>query len=380
MEASTVARGGPIPSTSPPRLRHGAIGYLSNLVIGVASIDPDCGTRSLDPVRRAGSMRTRIMRAPSWIAPAAVWTAVLLGCGAGIGSNAAGASTANAAGTTRSMADQRTKAHPPRFPPYPLFLEAATSTAVSGFVPAVSWQGKTAVRIARTAGGVVVLAFDQRVVELHLHAGTVDPGGTGWLNGPSIVGYEARHLVAAFNGGFKLDTNSGGFELDGRTGRRLSIGLGSIVTYSDGRTDIGSWHVEVPSQGLKVVSVRQNLRLLIDHGVAAPNVDCLLCWGATLGGVSAPARSALGVTANGTLMWAGGEHLTPAGLASALLSAHVVRAVENDINPEWVASYFYGHRGGHGPLAPVGLVPGQSGIPGEFLTPWSRDFFSIVAR
>jgi hypothetical protein len=49
-----------------------------------------------------------------------------------------------------------------------------------------------------------------------------------------------------------------------------------------------------------------------------------------------------------------------------------------DINPEWVAGYLYGHRGGAGP-APVPVVPGQNGIPGQYLAPWSRDFFTIVA-
>jgi hypothetical protein len=96
--------------------------------------------------------------------------------------------------------------------------------------------------------------------------------------------------------------------------------------------------------------------------------------------VSDPARSALGITTSGHLVWAGGEHLTPSDLASALLGAGVQRAVELDINPAWVAAYLYGHRGGHGPLAPVPVVPGQNGIPGEFLTPWSRDFFTVATR
>ena len=74
-----------------------------------------------------------------------------------------------------------------------------------------------------------------------------------------------------------------------------------------------------------MVSVRQNLSLLIDHGKAASNVDCLSCWGATLGDVSAPARSALGITADRRLIWAGGEHLTAAEL-TALRGARVIRA------------------------------------------------------
>ncbi|MGO9820065.1 MAG: hypothetical protein ACLPTJ_05350 [Solirubrobacteraceae bacterium] len=132
--------------------------------------------------------------------------------------------------------------------------------------------------------------------------------------------------------------------------------------------------------GKEVVSVRQNLHLLIDRGRPAGDTGCLLCWGATLGGVIDPARSALGITADGHLVWAGGEHLTVADLVNILLAAHVVRALELDINPEWVAGYLYGRRGGVGALASVPVVPGQPGVPGQFLAPYSRDFFTIVAR
>ena len=119
--------------------------------------------------------------------------------------------------------------------------------------------------------------------------------------------------------------------------------------------------------------MRQNLTLLIDHRTATPSVDCISCWGATLGGVSDPTRSALGIAADGHLVWAGGEHLTPSQLAGALLGVRVVRAVELDINPEWVAGYLYRYHGGGGPLAAVPVVPGQNGVPGFFLAPCSRD-------
>ncbi len=241
-------------------------------------------------------------------------------------------------------------------------------------------SGRTAAWIARSQSGIVLLSFDQSLVTLRLHSGTVDAGGSGWRWGPDVSRGERRNVVAAFNGGFKLTTGAGGFMSYGRVAAPLSNDLGSIVTYSDGTTDVGSWHRELPLPGRPVVSVRQNLSLLIDHGKAASNVDCLSCWGATLGGVSAPARSALGITADRRLIWAGGEHLTVAELATALMGARVVRAVELDINPEWVAAYFYGHRGGIGPLAPVPVVPGQPGVPGQFLVPYGRDFFSMQAR
>jgi hypothetical protein len=268
----------------------------------------------------------------------------------------------------------------PVFPPYPQLLPGAGATGATPFVPAATWQGRTAVRIARTPGGVSLLAFDQRLVRLSLHSGTIDAGAAGWRYGPSVGGLERTRLVAAFNGGFRLSVGAGGFESYGRDAVPLSDGRASVVTYTDGVTDIGVWHSGVPAPGRGVASVRQNLTLLVDNGAPAANLGCLECWGATLGGVSDPARSALGITADGTLVWAGGEHLTPAALAAALVSAHVVRAVELDINPEWVAGYLYDHDHGTGPVTAVPVIPDQNGIPGQFLAPWSRDFFAVSAR
>jgi hypothetical protein len=268
----------------------------------------------------------------------------------------------------------------PVYPPYPQLLAGALATGPTSFTPAVSWQGQTAAWLARSPAGVSLLSFNQRLVTLTLHSGSVDAGTLGWRYGPQISGPDLGHLVAAFNGAFRLSTGAGGFESYGRVAAPLRDGLGSIVTYSDGTTDIGTWHQEVPAPGKTVVAVRQNLAPLIDHGIAAPNVDCASCWGATLGGVSDPARSALGVTADGHLTWAGGEHLTPSSLARALLAAKVVRAVELDINPEWVAGYLYRHQPGAAPPKAVQVMPDQQGIPGQLLTPYSRDFFTVTVH
>ena len=313
----------------------------------------------------------------------------LAGCGGGSSSHTAAtaASTSTASSTTTASstatASGTASAPAPKPPPppplYPHLLSAALGSAGAGLTPVVMWRGQPAVWLARQGSGIAVLAFDQRLLALHLHSGTTD-AGTGYRYGPAVVGLERKRIVAAFNGGFRLNVGAGGFESFGRVGAPLRDGLGSVVTYTDGSTDIGSWHHEVPAPGKTVASVRQNLSLLIDHGAAASTLDCRICWGATLRGVVDPARAALGITADGRLLWAGGEHLTVPQLADALLAAHVMRAVELDINPEWVAGYFYGHRGGHGPLAPVPVMPGQQGIPGEFLAPWSRDFFTIVGK
>jgi hypothetical protein len=264
-----------------------------------------------------------------------------------------------------------------------LASQQGTGTAASG-VPAshpIRAGGSGSLSLERR-GGITLLRFDQARFRLALHAGTLDPGGSGWRYGPSIAGHERRVVVAGFNGGFRLSSGTGGFVSYGRRAVPLRGGLASIVTYADGVTDVGSWGREVPAAGARYVSVRQNLRLLVDHGRASPSASTCgaACWGATLGGGSAVARSAIGVDGSGRLVWAGGESLTPLQLAQGLVSGGVARAAELDINPQWVAGYLYRH-GAHGAIrGVVPVVPGQHGIPGQLLTPYSRDFFTVLSR
>lgn len=248
-----------------------------------------------------------------------------------------------------------------------------------GWSPVATVRGEVAAWIAQR-GGATLMRFDQRLVRLALHAGAAEPGGSGWLHGDRISGREIHRVLAAFNGGFKLNYGSVGFLLGGRVAVPLSRGLASIVTYSNGATQIGAWHEGVPAQGVPIASVRQNLHLLIDHGAAAASVDTCVqsCWGSTLGGGSSVPRSAIGITGAGELVWAAGESLSPAALAGAMIGAGVQRAVELDINPFWVAGYLYLHHPG-GPSA-LPVVPGQHGIAGMLLEPDNRDFFTILAN
>ena len=239
--------------------------------------------------------------------------------------------------------------------------------------------GQAAVWVARRSG-VTLVRLDQRLLRLALHVGSGEPGGRGWSHGDRIGPSEIHRVVFGFNGGFKLKYGSVGFMADGRVAVPLQAGLGSIVTYRDGSTQIGAWRAGVPARGRTVSSVLQNLHLLVDGGAPASTVArcVLVCWGGTVGNVTYVPRSALGITADGQLVWAAGARLSPLGIAEALIGAGVKRAVQLDINPWWVAGYLYLHRPG-GPTA-VPVVPGQHGIPGRLLSSDSRDFFTVLAN
>jgi hypothetical protein len=272
-------------------------------------------------------------------------------------------------------------------------VPAATVSARPSGAPIVSEPGQLGSRwaVVATVGGapatwieersgVTLLRFNQQLVHLDLHAGSSEPEGRGWGYGDQIAPSEAHRVIAAFNGGFKLDYGSVAFVSGGRVAVPLQAGLASIVTYRNGVTAIAAWHQGVPAVGLKIASVLQNLHLLVDQGVVAPTAtSCVIaCWGRTLGGGTDVPRSALGITSEGQLVWAAGASLSPAALGRAMAAVGVVRAAELDINPEWVAGYLYVHHGG-GPTA-VPVMPGQLGIPGHLLAPYSRDFFTIVAN
>jgi len=277
------------------------------------------------------------------------------------------------------VAAKRTAAHVSRAPAVAPLVVTAPAHPSTGWIVVARVRGQPAAWLAQRSG-VTLIRFDQALMHLTLHAGSIDGGASGWTYGDQITPREIHLLIAAVNGGFKLTYSGVGFTSGGHVAVPLKAGLASIVTYTNGTTDVGTWRAGVPSAGKKVFSVLQNQRLLVDRGVAAANVSsCIIaCWGATIGGQTAVARSALGITAGGQLVWAAGEQLLPADLAAGLIGAGAVRAIELDINPDWVAGYLYlHHRGGPSP-APV--LPGQLGIAGKLLEPYSRDFLAFVAN
>jgi hypothetical protein len=315
----------------------------------------------------------------------------IAGCGGShpqVATHGAPATSTASSPTNANRAARPTTTTPRRAPNLIAILPAAYRPGVFGWKPAVAVRGQTAVWISRVNARhepgftVTLLRLDQQLVTLALHAGGLEPGGHGWRYGDAIRGTERRILVAAFNSAFRESYGAGGFQAYGRVGWRLRRGAASLVLYRDGIADIGRWQRDVPAAGRPVAAVRQNLGLLINAGRIAPTVDnCIkVCWGDPLHEQPIVARSGLGITPRRELVWAAGYALSVRALATALAARGVVRAMELDINPRWVAGYLYAHPRRAQLPVPVPLMPGQTGIPGQFLTPYFRDFLSLIAR
>lgn len=228
--------------------------------------------------------------------------------------------------------------------------------------------------ITAAGASVTLLRFDAASTRLVLHPGYQDPGGYGWSTHSVVLPAERPLLLAAFNGGFKLNLGDGGMAVGARQAGALLPGAASVVTYTDGSSQIGQWGQQVPAPGRAVANVRQNLRLLVSDGHPAADIDVIGDWGATIQGAVVVARSALGIDSHGDLIWAGSMAATPRALAEALIAAGARQAMELDINPFWVCAFSFT------PVSQSPLLPGQQRPVGTYLTAWQRDFFTVDSK
>ncbi|MGH7698122.1 MAG: phosphodiester glycosidase family protein [Candidatus Dormibacteria bacterium] len=223
--------------------------------------------------------------------------------------------------------------------------------------------------------------IDPLLLRVGLVPGLTEPGGT-WPHPPYTTPAEVPSVLAAFNGGFRFADAHGGFYLDGRAAVPLRPGATSLVIDRDGRVDVGTWGAQV-TMTPDVVAVLQNLVLMVDGGQVAPSAtyNDTRIWGNTLGGSVVVARSGIGVTATGGLVYVAGPALTARTLAEALQRAGAVRAMTVDINPEWVTFNFYTHPDPADPSKVVASkrYPQMQRPATRYLPPTSesRDFFTV---
>ena len=236
--------------------------------------------------------------------------------------------------------------------------------------------------------------MDTHLLAARLYSGSGSPGGGPYRYTAPVQPGDAASLVAAFNGGFLMDTAGGGYYTEGRVVVPLVTGAASLVIRADGTVDVGAWGSDV-TMTPDVVAVRQNLVPLVAGGQPTPQAvgPDWQAWGNTCGatscahsvpGVEQQWRSGIGVTADGALVYATGPLLTPAQLAALLVHVGAVRGMELDINPSWTVLATYD------PVAPGGLASPDNGTrlvpatvqgPATFFEPWwARDFVTMSAR
>jgi hypothetical protein len=227
--------------------------------------------------------------------------------------------------------------------------------------------------------------LDTKLLRATLYSGSIIPGGGPYSHTAPIEPSASTSLVAALNAGFLMSDSNGGYYTDGRTEAPLVNGAASFVIYKNGDSTIAQWGRDA-TMTPDVVSVRQNLDLLVDHGQPVPGLNAAdtTKWGATLGNAVYVWRSGLGVTANGALVYVGGPSMNITDLANLLVDAGAVRAMELDINIDWVNFATFAPSSPTGAASPSNgsnLVAGMHGGTSRyFASYWARDFITLSAR
>jgi hypothetical protein len=232
-----------------------------------------------------------------------------------------------------------------------------------------------------TSQVVGVAWMDTMLLQATLYSGNIIPGGGPFSHTAPIEPDAATSLIAAFNAGFLMANADGGYYTDGRTEIPLRDGAASFVVYANGTATVGQWGRDV-TMTPDIVSVRQNLDLLVDGGQPVPGLDAndITRWGFTLGNQVYVWRSGVGVTADGALVYVGGPSLNITNLANVLVAAGCVRAMELDINTDWVNMATYDPAAGQ-PASPsngANLLSTMTGGAGRyFQSYWERDFITM---
>jgi hypothetical protein len=190
-----------------------------------------------------------------------------------------------------------------------------------------------------------------------------------------------------------MDAAQGGYYTERRMVDPLRRGAASLVIYADGSVNVGAWGSDV-GMTPEVTAVRQNLVPLVAGGRPTPRARSAdwQAWGSTCGasscahsvpGIEHQWRSAIGVTADGALVYVQGPALDPLQLAALLVRAGVVRGMELDINPSWPVFATYDPASKHGLATPSNghLLTATVRGPDTFFNPsWARDFVTMSAR
>ena len=229
--------------------------------------------------------------------------------------------------------------------------------------------------------------LDTRLLSATLYSGSYIPGGGPYTYTAPVQPTAARTLVAAFNAGFRMQDANGGYYTQGQTILPLRAGAASFVIYRNGTAAVGAWGTDVKMTS-DVVAVRQNLNLLVDNGkpVSGLNANDTPKWGNPLGNQVYVSRSGIGVPGDGALVYVGGPSLNITDLASLLVRAGAVRAMELDINTDWVNFATFAPSTLTGLASPANatdLLPlaDMAGPPTRYFeTWWARDFITMSAR
>lgn len=225
---------------------------------------------------------------------------------------------------------------------------------------------------------VSVVWMNPKLLRFVQHPGYQVPGDP--LTGPDqLTAAERSNVLATFNSGFQMVDAEGGYWQNGTTVAPLVRGAASMVVSRAGEFTVERWPGGQPGAG--TAAVRQNLSLLIDHGVVSPLVysASTRAWGKTVGNAAYVWRSAVATRADGADLFVVGPAMSVSTLAGVLQAAGATEAMELDINRDWTNFITYTHPG-PGVAQPHKLTSDMRPNSYRYLNPSTRDFVAVLPR
>ena len=228
---------------------------------------------------------------------------------------------------------------------------------------------------------VTLLKIDMSVMNLGSVAGTKEPGGSVGKPGPGLIPADIiknGSLMAAFDGGFQYRDGEYGMIVGDTTYLPLQQNIGTLVGYKDGNLKIVKYTGQ--SLGDNITFIRQNCPILVDNGDITINDEQNKgLWGRTFTSDIFTWRSGIGLDKDGNLIFAVGNNLTPATLATALKMGGATNALQLDINPNWVRFNLFSYIG-NGKYTSNPLTHDLKDGSPEYLNGNTKDFFYLYKK
>jgi hypothetical protein len=230
---------------------------------------------------------------------------------------------------------------------------------------------------------LTLVAIDRTRTELGFLPGVADVGKMTVPFVPGLVPAGDRgRLVAVFNGGFLPRHGRWGMRVGQTTIMAPRDSGCTLFLFANGDVRIASWP-SVMSSDTEIRALRQTPPCLLENGAIhadlSKNQD--RAWGGKTPGVVTHRRSAVGLSADGrVLYYAIGVETSPKLLAQGLLAAGVHVAAQLDINWNWTR-FFVFRAGSDGALGIAeSLLPVEYSKRDYVERPSERDFFYVLGR
>ena len=249
----------------------------------------------------------------------------------------------------------------------------------------IAVNGVTAMYVARvrpdsihTSMFATVAWMDPHLLAFEQVSGTKLPEGNFSHGNGRVLANLRPFYMAGFADGYRMKDSQGGAIINGVTVKPLVVGKATLLTYPDGSIDIVQWGRDTYRKGFSVA--RQNLDLMVDAGKSQVlNEDQAkwgLVWYGTGSGKNYIWRSALGLRADGTVVYVQSQALSAGSLADLLVRAGAVRGMALDMNKAFANGDLYG------PYGPKGkaINPDNQNPTDRFYKSSTRDFVAVFAK